>query len=288
MPATKIREVAEDTEVVEDDCASCQTGKCGCKKCKSKRSRGEKRLGVADKNDALTPQEYLAACDLGIQGRNRSYIRARLDAKTKSGRPGKKCGNTYIPATSQCNLGRGPANKKGQKKTYWGKSKDPASLRRGLMVGARIGAGVGGAIGAQRAVLQGEGGFGIISGAVGGMLKGIHAGGTVGLGVQAVRKTRRAYQRSQETNRGIQAGLKEMHGRHKRQTKAQFKKGASWSELYKGGMKRAKESSEFVGNSETKIWSASNQFANQSQFNRGKTKKRPRVVWADGFEQELA
>lgn len=32
-----------------------------------------------DRNDALTPQEYLAACDLGIQGRPRSYIRARLD-----------------------------------------------------------------------------------------------------------------------------------------------------------------------------------------------------------------
>ncbi len=210
----------------------------------------------------------------------------KTDAKTKSGRPGKKCGNTYIPATSQCNLGRGPANKKGQKKAYWGHSKDPASIRRGMVTGARIGAGVGGALGGAAAVAQGRGGFGVISGAVGGFIGGANAGAVAGAGVQAVRKTRRAYQRAGETNRGIQAGLKEMGARHSKQLKSLEAKGASRNAKNKAGWKMAKEAGEFVGNSETKIWSPSNQFVSQSQFNKGK--KGRSVVWADGFEQEVA
>ena len=41
--------------------------------------KGGKSCGCQHKNDALTPQEYLKACDMGIQGRSRIYIRARLD-----------------------------------------------------------------------------------------------------------------------------------------------------------------------------------------------------------------
>jgi len=123
MPVTKTKEVeqapgkVQDAEIVEDGCASCKTGKCGCKKCKTKRSRGVKRLGVADKNDALTPQEYLAACDLGVQGRSRSYIRARLDVSTKTGLPGKKCGGSHIAASATCHNGK-PPRKSTKRATY--------------------------------------------------------------------------------------------------------------------------------------------------------------------------
>jgi hypothetical protein len=55
-----------------------------------------------DRNDALTPKEYLAACDLGIQGRSRSYIRARLDA---AARLDLKCGKGSISQGEKCRKG---------------------------------------------------------------------------------------------------------------------------------------------------------------------------------------
>jgi hypothetical protein len=61
-----------------------------------------------DRNDALTPQEYLAACDLGIQGRSRSYIRSRLDATE---RLDKKCGASGIADNKKCTKGSGGPNK---------------------------------------------------------------------------------------------------------------------------------------------------------------------------------
>jgi hypothetical protein len=69
--------------------ASCD-GNCG--------SYGKKM----DRNDALTPQEYLAACDLGIQGRSRSYIRARLDTAE---RLDLKCGKGSISQGEKCSKG---------------------------------------------------------------------------------------------------------------------------------------------------------------------------------------
>lgn len=44
----------------------------------------------------LTPQQYLEACDLGIQDRPAAYIRARLDAK---------CGNGSISEGEKCTKG---------------------------------------------------------------------------------------------------------------------------------------------------------------------------------------
>jgi hypothetical protein len=55
-----------------------------------------------DRNDALSPQEYLAACDLGIQHRSRAYIRARLDAAE---RLDLKCGKGSISAGEKCTKG---------------------------------------------------------------------------------------------------------------------------------------------------------------------------------------
>ena len=62
-----------------------------------------------DRNDALTPQEYLAACELGIQGRSRSYIRARLDTTMNltpsTVRADLKCGNGSISQGEKCTKG---------------------------------------------------------------------------------------------------------------------------------------------------------------------------------------
>lgn len=83
---------------------------CGCM------GKGRKGKGKCDgncgkkmdRNDALTPQEYLAACELGIQGRSRTYIRARLDATE---RLDKKCGASGIPDNAKCTKGSGGSNR---------------------------------------------------------------------------------------------------------------------------------------------------------------------------------
>lgn len=72
---------------------------CGKRKAKCDGSCGKKM----DRNDALTPQEYLDACELGIQGRSRTYIRARLDT---SSRVDKKCGASGIPDNKECRVGK--------------------------------------------------------------------------------------------------------------------------------------------------------------------------------------
>ena len=71
---------------------------CGKRKAKCDGSCGKKM----DRNDALTPQEYLAACELGIQGRSRAYIRSRLDAAE---RLDLKCGNGSISEGEKCTKG---------------------------------------------------------------------------------------------------------------------------------------------------------------------------------------
>ena len=71
---------------------------CGCKGKKGGKCDGS----CGKKMDSLTPQEYLAACDLGIQGRSRSYIRARLDAAE---RLDLKCGAGSISEGEKCTKG---------------------------------------------------------------------------------------------------------------------------------------------------------------------------------------
>lgn len=84
---------------------------CGCgggkgKKCTCDGGCGGGYAKKMDRNDALTPQEYLAACELGIQGRSRTYIRARLDAAE---RLDLKCGKGSISQGEKCT--KGPATK---------------------------------------------------------------------------------------------------------------------------------------------------------------------------------
>lgn len=92
---------------------------------KNKMDKEGKACSCKHKNDSLTPQEYIAACEMGIQDRSRVYIRARLDAAERMDKTGtgKKCGNSYIPAQANCTAGSGgsapakkqPSDKSGQR-----------------------------------------------------------------------------------------------------------------------------------------------------------------------------
>jgi len=90
---------AKNTKAPMDaDCGTCKSGKpCSCK---AKKDGGCGSYGK--RGDALTPQEYLAACDLGIQDRSRPYIRARLDAAE---RLDLKCGKGSISPGEKCSKG---------------------------------------------------------------------------------------------------------------------------------------------------------------------------------------
>jgi hypothetical protein len=80
------------------------------KKGKKKACKGcskAKPCHKCSKDDALTVQEYLDACDLGIQGRSRTYIRARLD--TAQERADQKCGKSAIAKGKKCRKGAGAA-----------------------------------------------------------------------------------------------------------------------------------------------------------------------------------
>ena len=99
--------------------------------CMKKDKKGGKDCGCKHKNDALTPQEYLAACAGGYQDRDRTYIRARLDAGKGTG---KKCGNSHIARTATCNVngGGGKSGSASKTKTTFGNQ-----IRQGLtMAGA--------------------------------------------------------------------------------------------------------------------------------------------------------
>jgi hypothetical protein len=106
---------------------------CGCgatkgEKCSCDGGCGSGYAKKMDRNDALTPQEYLAACELGIQGRSRSYIRARLDAAE---RLDLKCGKGSISEGEKCT--KGTAQKALPKN-------QGVSIRKMLLVGAGISA----------------------------------------------------------------------------------------------------------------------------------------------------
>lgn len=106
-------EASETREGMEDSECSCdkkgkRKGKCAA--CMSKDSE----MPYSKRGDALTSQEYLTACDLGIADRPRTYIRARLDTMTSLSpsalRADKKCGASAIPDSKQCRIGSGGAS----------------------------------------------------------------------------------------------------------------------------------------------------------------------------------
>jgi hypothetical protein len=94
-----------DMEKAEGPDDNEMKGKKPCKACAKKgKKKGSCSCDKGGKMDAaLTPMEYLDACDLGIQDRSKSYIRARLDAMATAGKgQGTKCGNGYIGRGKKC------------------------------------------------------------------------------------------------------------------------------------------------------------------------------------------
>lgn len=162
-------------------------GKKPCKAC-AKKSKKKGSCGCGDKakmDRALSPQEYLDACDLGIQDRSKSYIRARLDAVATAGKgQGVKCGNGYIGRGKKCNNGQGSSpsvatgggkaaqkprglfNTVARNMSLVNTAGNAINVAKGLAegnyqkVGANIGVGIGNAL-AARSFHKGETGKGI-------------------------------------------------------------------------------------------------------------------------------
>lgn len=161
-------------------CSGCKAGK-GCDGKKGMGPAGRKTKSPEndmDRDDALTPQEYLAACDLGIQGQRRAYIRSRLDM-AESLREDQKCGKSGIAKGKKC-------------------KKPQTAVGLGAKIGGGIGAttgaidgtalGVMGAkykgLGAGKQVAWGAAGAGGVAGARG--LVGAGLGAGTGLIVRAI------------------------------------------------------------------------------------------------------
>jgi hypothetical protein len=79
---------------------------CGCGKKKGRKCDGNCG-SMRKRSDALTPLEYLTACEMGIQDRSSTYIRARLD--TVEARNDLKCGKGAISEGEKCT--KGPAQR---------------------------------------------------------------------------------------------------------------------------------------------------------------------------------
>ena len=202
-------------------------GECGCKGKKGGKCDGNCGGAMRKRGDAaLTPHEYLNACDLGIQDRSRSYIRARLDAAE---RLDLKCGAGSISKGEKCSKGAATATENA-----------PISIRKGVKAGAQIGGGLGAAQGAIGGAMLG-GPKGALAGAAIGALGGALQGAVIGGGVQVARKAGAAYSRGRERNRNVQAGIAKLNPKFKKQYAAAKAKGASRQELTQLSIKQAGE-----------------------------------------------
>lgn len=200
---------------------------CGCKGKKGGKCDGNCGGAMRKRGDAaLTPHEYLSACDLGIQDRSRSYIRARLDAAE---RLDLKCGKGAISKGEKCSKGAATAVEK-----------QPISIRKGVKAGAQIGGGLGAAQGAIGGALLG-GPKGALAGAAIGALGGALQGAVIGGGVQVARKAGAAYGRGRERNREFQAGVAKLNPKFKKQYATAKARGASRQELTQLSIKQAGE-----------------------------------------------
>jgi hypothetical protein len=202
-------------------------GECGCKGKKGAKCDGSCGGAMRKRGDAaLTPHEYLDACDLGIQDRRRSYIRARLDAAE---RLDLKCGKGSISKGEKCSKGAATAAENA-----------PISIRKGMKLGAKIGGGLGVAQGALGGALMG-GPKGALAGAAIGALGGALQGAVIGGGVQVARKAGAAYGRNRERNREFQAGVAKLNPKFKKQYATAKARGASRQELTQLSVKQAGE-----------------------------------------------
>jgi uncharacterized protein YcfJ len=216
---------------------------CGCKGKKGGKCDGNCGGSMRKRGDsALTPHEYLNACDLGIQDRSRSYIRARLDAAE---RLDLKCGKGSISKGEKCSKGAATAAENA-----------PISIRKGLKVGAKIGGGLGAVQGAMLGGALGGGPGGALAGAAIGAASGALQGAVIGGGVQAVRKVGAAYGRGRERNRNVQAGIAKLNPKFKKQYETAKARGASRQELTQLSIKQAGEIDKLMNKRRDSVYAA--------------------------------
>lgn len=111
---------------------------CGCGGKKGATCDGNCGSGMKKgRTDALTAPEYLAACELGIQRRSRSYIRARLDMAE---RLDLKCGKGSISQGEKCTKGAATkANNKQKSGVNWNTVGQVALVAGAIGVSAALG-----------------------------------------------------------------------------------------------------------------------------------------------------
>jgi hypothetical protein len=218
--------------------------KCGG--CKGKKPCAKCAAAKAMKEDALTTKEYLSACDLGVEHRSRTYIRARLDASGK----GKKCGGSSISAGKKCNKGAG-----GQDMSkYSAKGNAKRTGIAGAITGAVLGAAAGGGL---RGAARGA----VVGGAV---------GATAGAARAGIKRAGRAWKRSGENIRKAEPEVRKLGERYAKNQNKLAKKAGIWK-LSKEEIKAETEYAAKLGNAydkhATNIWTN----ANEKTYKRGET-----------------
>ena len=271
-------------------------GECGCS------AKGRKGKSTCDgscggmKKDradsALTPQEYLAACELGIQGRSRSYIRSRLDTAMNltpsTLRADLKCGKGSISKGEKCS--KGAATEAGNKVVNQAgvQAKDKYSFKKQQKAWGSRGAaafGVGGAL--LGATSKGGGGIagalgrGVIGAAAGAVL-GKAAGTAEGTLRAAGNRTARAYGRNRANIKKANAAIAAKNPKWKAEYAAAKAKGASNKELMNLSVKQAGEMDKILNRSSTQVWTNENR-----SFASGARAKRRDSVYAAGFSADL-
>lgn len=206
---------AKNTKAPMDaECGATPGKKCSaCKSGKPCSGRAMKDAGCGGKkmDSALTPYEYLSACDLGIQDKPRSYIRARLDSVE---RLDLKCGNGSISKGEKCSKGTAQEAKKSKitltgENGIWNRNRIAKEGYYGAPVGGNsfgrksqakrygaLNAGLGTAVGAIAGGIMGGAKGAAIGAAFGGAYGGVVGAGTGAVTAQINRASSRAANRS--------------------------------------------------------------------------------------------
>lgn len=284
MPSRK-RRARRSKAPMDSDCS------CGKRKSKCDGSCGKKDGSykpMMDRADALTPQEYLAACDLGIQGRSRSYIRARLDAED---RLDLKCGKGAIPEGKKCT--KGPATRV-QKKTG------------GIGPNGRKALAIGGAVGAAAGLAAAARGRGIKSAITNRVKAGILNAGTsaAGAGAAASVVGKAAYGRGQRLGRIMRRKASRIAARGKNKATSAYFNSSAIPSIAEGSraansafaraksgtrrriMRAAKSFDNRLARAESKRKASKQRSFGLQYSGTGNSRREPRLnsIWADGFD----
>lgn len=303
-PEEEVREGAEPDDMPNSRKRSAKNAKrtkapmdgdCGCGAQKGEKCSCDGGCGSGyakkDRNDALTPQEYLAACDLGIQGRSRAYIRSRLDTAMNltpsTVRNDLKCGKGSISKGEKCHVG--PATEAQNRVVNQAgiRAKDKYSFKKQQKAWGKRGAaafGVGGAILGASHGMQKGGVKGAVAGAVLGGLAGAAAGKAAGYAEGTLRaagnRTARAYGRSRENIRASQAEIAKKNPKWEKELKAAYAT-KNKALIIETEMKQARELDKIFDRNSTQVWTNKNR--RWSDVAKEGRAKRRDSVYAVGF-----